>query len=63
MHSLEGRLQLGLALSLLLLIGGIWWLGQEALQRTADAFVLSRLQHDAGLQSALFRPLFRPGDQ
>jgi len=54
MHSLEGRLQLGLALSLLLLIGGIWWLGQEALQRTADAFVLSRLQHDADALIAAF---------
>lgn len=47
MYSLESRLQLGLSLSLLLLVGGVWWLGHEALHRTAEAFVLSRLQHDA----------------
>jgi signal transduction histidine kinase len=47
MRSLEGRLQLGLTLSLLVLIGGAWWLGHLALHSTADAFVLSRLQHDA----------------
>ena len=45
--SLEGRLQLGLTLSLLVLIGGAWSLGHLALHRTADAFVLTRLQHDA----------------
>ena len=46
MHSLEGRLQLGLSLSLLLLIGGAWWFGHAALHRTAESFMLSRLQHD-----------------
>lgn len=45
--SIEGRLQLGLALSLALLIGGAWWLGHLALHRTAEAYVLSRLEHDA----------------
>ncbi|MTW20522.1 sensor histidine kinase [Allochromatium palmeri] len=47
MTSLEGRLHLGLALSLALLIGGAWWLGHMALHHTANAFVLSRLEHDA----------------
>ena len=54
MTSLEGRLHLGLALSLALLIGGAWWLGHAALHHTANAFVLSRLEHDAeGLLGAL----------
>jgi signal transduction histidine kinase len=47
MNSLERRLNLGLAFSLLLLILGAWWLGHEALHRSADALVLSRLEHDA----------------
>jgi signal transduction histidine kinase len=47
MRSLEARLHAGLTLSLLLLVAGAWWLGHEALHRTADAFVLTRLQHDA----------------
>ncbi|NCA71623.1 MAG: ATP-binding protein [Sphingobacteriia bacterium] len=47
MRSLEGRLQLGLAASLILLIGALWSLGHAALHRSADAFVLSRLEHDA----------------
>lgn len=46
-HSIESRLQLGLGLSLALLIAGAWWLGHEALHHTAEAYVLSRLQHDA----------------
>jgi signal transduction histidine kinase len=45
--SIESRLQLGLGLSLALLIAGAWWLGHEALHHTAEAYVLSRLQHDA----------------
>jgi signal transduction histidine kinase len=56
MRSLEGRLQLGLAASLVILIGAVWWVGHAALHRTADAFVLSRLAHDAeGLVGALSR--------
>ncbi|WPL16381.1 Sensor protein PhoQ [Thiorhodovibrio winogradskyi] len=47
MTSLERRLNLGLSLSLLLLILGAWWLGHAALHRSADALVLSRLEHDA----------------
>ncbi|WP_295539170.1 sensor histidine kinase [uncultured Thiohalocapsa sp.] len=44
--SLENRLNLGLGLSLALLIGAAWWLGHMALHRTTDAYVLSRLEHD-----------------
>lgn len=44
--SLENRLNLGLGLSLALLIGAAWWLGHGALHRTTDAYVLSRLEHD-----------------
>lgn len=54
MKSLEGRLHLGLGISLVLLIGTAWWLGHQALHHTADAFVISRLEHDAeGLVGAL----------
>ncbi|NEX22562.1 GHKL domain-containing protein [Thiorhodococcus mannitoliphagus] len=54
MRSLEGRLHLGLGISLVLLIGAAWWLGHRALHHTADAFVISRLEHDAeGLLGAL----------
>lgn len=38
---------MGLSLSLALLISAAWWLGHEALHRTADAYVVSRLMHDA----------------
>ena len=56
MRSLETRLQLGLAASLVVLIGAFWGFGHAALHRTADAFVLSRLAHDAeGLVGALSR--------
>ncbi|WP_295581359.1 sensor histidine kinase [uncultured Lamprocystis sp.] len=47
MRSLEGRLQIGLGASLFVLLGAVWWIGYEALHRTADAFVLARLEHDA----------------
>lgn len=47
MSSLERRLNLGLALSLLVISIGAWWLGHAALHRSADALVLSRLEHDA----------------
>lgn len=46
-QSLEGRLHLGLTLSLALLIGASWWLGHDTLHRSTEAYVLSRLQHDA----------------
>lgn len=56
MRSLEGRLQVGLAASLIALILVVWWLGHAALHRTAETFVLSRLEHDAeALLGALTR--------
>ena len=61
MNSLEGRLHLGLTLSLALLIGVAWWLGHAALHHTANAFVLSRLEHDAeALISVLGREVADP---
>ncbi len=57
--SLENRLNLGLGLSLALLIGLALWLGHGALHRTTDAYVLSRLEHDA---QALLGRLERHGD-
>ncbi len=54
MRSLEGRLQLGVGLSLTLLLGGLWLLAQGALYRLADEFVYSRLQHDAEALVAAF---------
>jgi len=47
MDSLEIRLNLGLGLSLAVLIATAWWLGHDALHRSTDAYVLSRLDHDA----------------
>ncbi|MCF7983038.1 MAG: sensor histidine kinase [Thiohalocapsa sp.] len=47
MHSLANRLHLGLAASLALLIAAAWALGHDALHRSTEAYVLSRLQHDA----------------
>ena len=45
-RSLEGRLHLGLGLSLAMLVALAWWLGHDALHRSTEAYVLSRLQHD-----------------
>lgn len=47
MRSLEARLHLGLGFSLALVISASWWLGHAALHRSTEAYVLSRLQHDA----------------
>ncbi|NBC46694.1 MAG: ATP-binding protein [Gammaproteobacteria bacterium] len=47
MRSLEARLHLGLGISLTLVIATAWWLGHAALHRSTEAYVLSRLQHDA----------------
>jgi signal transduction histidine kinase len=47
MNSLEARLHLGLGISLALVISASWWLGHAALHRSTEAYVLSRLQHDA----------------
>lgn len=47
LRSLETRLHLGLGISLALVISTAWWLGHAALHRSTEAYVLSRLQHDA----------------
>ncbi len=47
MNSLERRLQLGLTLSLVLLIGALWGVGNQALKGLTKDFVISRLEHDA----------------
>ena len=47
MKSLSNRLHLGLSISLLIIIGSAWILGREALHRSAEALLLSRLEHDA----------------
>ncbi len=47
MRSLEGRLQIGLALSLAALVAAFWFLGHHALHRMMESFIVSRLQHDA----------------
>lgn len=55
-RSLEGRLQLGLGISLVLLMAGVWGLGHAALQATANAFLLGRLQHDSDALVSAFSP-------
>ncbi|MCP4044084.1 MAG: GHKL domain-containing protein [Gammaproteobacteria bacterium] len=47
MNSLERRLQLGLALSLVLLMGLLWAVGNHAIRGLTEDFVISRLEHDA----------------
>lgn len=47
MKSLAARLNLGLTLSLAVLIAAAWSLGHQALHRSTEAYVISRLQHDA----------------
>ena len=47
MNSLERRLQLGLALSLVLLIGILWGVGNQSIRGLTEDFVVSRLEHDA----------------
>ncbi|MGB5734991.1 MAG: HAMP domain-containing sensor histidine kinase [Thiohalocapsa sp.] len=56
MNSLAARLNLGLALSLALLIGVAWALGHKALHRTTESYVISRLQHDAEALLGTLRP-------
>lgn len=53
-RSLEGRLHLGVGVTLTLLLAGLWILAHEALHRVADEFVYSRLQHDADALVAAF---------
>ncbi|MGD8587197.1 MAG: sensor histidine kinase [Chromatiales bacterium] len=47
MNSLERRLQLGLALSLVLLMGIVWVVGNNSIRGLTEDFVTSRLEHDA----------------
>ncbi len=47
MNSLESRLQLGLVLSLLLLMGLFWLAGNQSLRHLTEDFIISRLEHDA----------------
>ncbi len=47
MNSLERRLQLGLVLSLLLLMGLFWLVGNQSLRQLTENFIASRLEHDA----------------
>jgi signal transduction histidine kinase len=47
MNSLERRLQLGLALSLVLLMGVLWAVGNNSIRGLTEDFVTSRLEHDA----------------
>lgn len=54
MSSLQQRLQLGLAASVVLLMVLLWWLVSGAMQRFGEEFVQSRMVHDAdSLLSAL----------
>lgn len=46
MNSLEYRLHIGLSLSLLLLFGLLWFLGQKSMNDLTHEFVGSRLDHD-----------------
>ena len=47
MHSLKGRLSLGLAASLVLLLGLQWWVASRAIEKLTTDQLLSRLAHDA----------------
>ncbi|HHH39186.1 MAG TPA: HAMP domain-containing histidine kinase [Sedimenticola sp.] len=54
MKSLELRLQLGLAMTLVLLLGAMWFIGSRALNGMTEGFIASRLEHDAeGLLAAM----------
>ena len=54
MNSVQQRLQLGLAFSVVLLMLLLWWLVAGAIEKFGEEFVQSRLEHDAdSLLSAL----------
>ncbi len=46
MRSLERRLRLSLAISLILLIGILWIMGNQSVRALTEDFVVSRMQHD-----------------
>ncbi len=61
MKSLESRLQLGLALTLVILMGLMWFVGSNAVRSMAESLVVSRLEHDAeGLLAAM---VIEPGKE
>ena len=47
MNSLERRLQVGIILSLILLMGLLWVIGNQSIRGLTEDFVVSRLEHDA----------------
>jgi signal transduction histidine kinase len=47
MNSLERRLQVWLAITLLLLMGLLWIVGNQSIRALTEDFVVSRLEHDA----------------
>jgi signal transduction histidine kinase len=54
MKSLGGMLQIGLALTLIVLMGVIWFIGNNAVRSMTEGIVASRLEHDAeGLLAAM----------
>jgi hypothetical protein len=46
-NSIEQRLQIGLTISLALLIGVLWLFGADAIENLTEDFIASRLEHDA----------------
>ncbi len=58
MNSLERRLQLGLSLTLVVLIGLMGFIGNQAVHSMTESFVASRLEHDA--ESLLAAMLIEP---
>jgi signal transduction histidine kinase len=46
-NSLENRLHLGLALTLILLMWGLWLFGSETIETLTEDFIASRLEHDS----------------
>lgn len=57
MNSLQRLLQLGLTLSLMLLMGMLWWVGSLAVQKLGEDLIGSRLEHDA--ESLLVAMVFK----
>lgn len=56
MRSLERTLHLGLILSLVLLMGGLWMVGNQSIRSLTEDFVASRLEHDTESILAAFVP-------